>query len=294
MADLALLVLTLFWGTTFLLVNRVLGVASPGVFLAARFGLAALALAPVALWRRDRVGPGFLRHGILLGLFMLGGFALQTHGLAYTTPSRSGFITGLSVVIVPFVARFFLKKRVRPAYWVGAALAVVGLAVLTRLYSDGISSAVRLGDLLTLGCALVFTLQIVFVSEWAPLHPLAPLVLVQVLVTFAGALAMLPFEQARLDPAGMGTFLPTVAFTGLAMTAAAFFVMNWAQRRTTAVRAALIYSLEPVAAALFSHLVGGETLGVADWTGGGLIVLGVLVGELGGAWEDRAALTGSP
>ena len=66
------------------------------------------------------------------------------------------------------------------------------------------------------------------------------------------------------------------------MTALAFFVMAWAQRHTTAVRTALIFALEPVSAALFSHLVGGEPLGPLDWAGGALIVVGVLVGEVGG------------
>jgi drug/metabolite transporter (DMT)-like permease len=79
-----------------------------------------------------------------------------------------------------------------------------------------------------------------------------------------------------------------VAFTGLVMTAAAFFVMNWAQRHTTAVRAALIYALEPASAAFFSWLVIGEQLGPVGWAGGALIVLGVVAGELGGAWQGHA------
>ena len=79
-----------------------------------------------------------------------------------------------------------------------------------------------------------------------------------------------------------------VAFTGLAMTAGAFFVMNWGQRHTTAVRAALIFSLEPAAAAVFSWLYYGEPLGPLDWAGGGLMVLGVIAGEVGGALEARA------
>ncbi len=289
MADLALLVLTLFWGTTFTLVKGVLAVASTGVFLAARFGVAAAVLGAAWLVRRDRVTPGVLRDGAILGAFVFGGFVLQTLGLASTTPSRSGFITGLSTLVVPFVARFLLRRRVRAAYWVGAALAVAGLAWLTRPFSDGIAAAVRWGDLLTLGCALAFAFQITFTSEWSPRHPLLPFVTVQIATTLAGALLFIPLEGGpRLTPHGAAEFAGVVAFTGVAMTAIAFFVMNWAQRRTTAVRAALIFALEPVAAALFSHAWGGEPLGPADWLGGGLIVLGVVVGEVGGALEDRA------
>jgi drug/metabolite transporter (DMT)-like permease len=287
MADLALLVLTLAWGTTFLFVNRVLDIASPGVFLAARFGTAALVLGAVALVRRDRVGPGFVRHGGLLGLFMLGGFVLQTVGLRYTTPARSGFLTGLAVLIVPFLARFLLGRKVRVASWVGVALAVAGLVVLTRPVGEALADGVRLGDALSAGCAVAFALQIVFTSEWAPRHPLVPLTLAQVFVTFCGALLMLPVEGSYFVRAGAPVFLGTVLFTGVLMTAVAFFVQNWGQRHTTAVRAALIFSLEPVAAALFSHLYGGEPLGPADWLGGGLIALGVVAGEVGGALEAR-------
>lgn len=289
MADLALLLLTLFWGTTFTLVKDVLEVASPAVFLTARFGLATAVLAAIAFVRRDRFTRALLRDGALLGLTMYAGFTLQTLGLHYTTPARSGFITGLSVLIVPFIARFALARPVKSASWVGVALAVFGLAVLTRPLGDGIAAEVRLGDALTFGCALAFALQVVFTSEWSHRHALAPFVAVQVAVAFGGVLLSLPFETARLDPAGWPKFAGTVAFTGIAMTALAFFLMNWAQRHTTAIRAALIFSLEPVAAALFSHFYGGEPLGVAEWVGGGLIVLGVVAGEIGSALERGTA-----
>jgi drug/metabolite transporter (DMT)-like permease len=284
-ADLALTLLTLCWGTTFLLVKRVLEGTSPGVFLALRFALASLALFAVALLRRERPRPELLGHGLLLGLFMYGGFALQTWGLRFTTPARSGFLTGLAVLIVPFLARFLQRRRVLWASWAGVALAVSGLLLLTRPFGAGVSAGVRLGDLLTAGCALSYAFQIVYTTEWSPRHPLVPLTLVQVAVVLVGSLLMLPFEEIRLRPDA--PLLGTVAFTGLAMTAGAFFVMNWAQRHTTAVRAALIYSLEPLAAALFSAAYGGERLGPLDWAGGGLIVLAVVAGEVGGALEGR-------
>jgi drug/metabolite transporter (DMT)-like permease len=287
MADLALLALTLLWGTTFTFVKGVLEVVSPGAFLAARFGVAAIVLGAVWAARRDPPTPGLWRHGFLLGLTMLGGFALQTVGLRYTTPARSGFITGLSVLIVPFIARFLMRRRLKAATWLGVALAVAGLALLS--FAEGVEAEVRFGDLLTLGCAIAFALQIVFTSEWAPRHPLVPFVWVQVAVTVAGALLALPLEGAALAAGGWPRFAGTVAFTGVVMTAGAFFVMNWGQRHTTAVRAALIFSLEPVAAALFSHWWGGEPLGPSIWTGGALIVLGVVLGEVGGALERRRA-----
>jgi drug/metabolite transporter (DMT)-like permease len=288
-ADLALLVLTLFWGTTFTLVKGALAIGSTGLFLACRFAVAALVLGAVALWRRDPLGPRFWRHGILLGLAMLAGFVLQTTGLALTTPARSGFLTGLAVLVVPFIARFTLGRPVRLSAWVGVALAVVGLALLTRPFDAGaVSAAVRFGDLLTVGAAAAFALQITYMSEWSRHHPLVPFTLIQVALGLLGALLMLPFEGVRLDAARWREFAAVVAFTGVVMTAVAFFVMNWAQRHTSAVRAALIYALEPVTAALFSWQVTGEVLGLGGWAGGGLIVLGVVAGELGGMLQARA------
>lgn len=282
MADLALLLLTAAWGTTFLLVKNALESTSTAIFLLLRFGVAAAAVLAVCLWRRDRPTPGLMRHGVLLGLAMWGGFSFQTLGLRHTTPSRSAFITGLAVLLVPFLARFLYRRRVAASSWVGVALAVAGL---TALYRDAISPAVRLGDLLTLGCTLAYGLQIVWTSEFSPRHPLSLLTLVQVLVTFAGAALLLPLEPVRLS--GSPGLWSTVAFTGLFMTAGAFFVMNWAQRHTTAVRAGLIYSLEPVTASLFSWWAGGEVLGRAHLVGGTLIVAGVLVGEVGSAIAAR-------
>ncbi len=292
MADLALLLLTLAWGSTFTLVKRVLEGTSPGVFLALRFAVATGAVGAVWLWRRDRPGRDLWRHAALLGLATFGGFAFQTLGLRHTTPARSGFITGMAVLIVPFLSRFLMGRRVTWAAWTGVGLAVTGLLLLTRPLGGDLPASVRLGDALTAACAVSYAFQILWTSEWSARHPLALLALGQVGVVLAGALLMLPFE-ARAVGAGAGLW-GTVLFTGVAMTAVAFFVMNWAQRHTTAVRAALIFSLEPPAAALFSHWVGGEPLGVLDLAGGGLIVLGVVAGEVGGALEARRRHAAAP
>ncbi len=286
MADATLLALALLWATTFTLVKEVLAYASPGVFLSARFGVAAVALLVVWAARRDPLGPGFWRHAGLLGLAMLVGYGLQTVGLRYTTPARSGFITGLSVLVVPLAARGLLGRRIRAATWAGVALALLGLFVLTRPLGPG-AAGPRLGDLLTLGSAISFGLFVTFTSEWAPRHPLTPLVAVEVLVTLAGVLLLTPLEGARLDPGRLGHFAAVVAFTGLLLTAGAFFLMSWGQRHTTAVRAALIFSLEPPATALFAWARYGEPLGALDWLGGALMVLGVLAGEVGGLLEVR-------
>lgn len=287
MAELSLVLLSLLWGTTFTFVKQALQGTSPAVFLSLRFALAGLCVAAFWAVRRDRAGAGLLRDGGLLGLAMFGGYALQTFGLRLTTASRSGFLTGLAVLFVPFLARFLFRRAVSATAWGGVALALAGLLVMTRPFGGDISEAVRLGDALSVGCALCFAFQVVLTAEWSARHALLPFTLIQIVVTGLGSASLIAVEPATVafGPA----LLAVVLFTGMVMTAAAFSLQNWAQRHTTAVRAALIFALEPVAAALFAWLWAGDVLLPEDWIGGGMIVGAVVLAEVGGAYRSRAA-----
>jgi drug/metabolite transporter (DMT)-like permease len=274
-ADLSLLSLTLLWGTTFLVVNRVLATTSPGVFLTLRFILATCVVGAIWLGRRDRPTPGLARDGALLGAAMFAGFALQSEGLRLTTPARSAFLTGMTVLFVPVIERLGYRRPVKPAAWVGVALAVAGLALMSRA---DVEAGVRLGDLFALASAVPFALQIIWTAERSARHPLAALTTVQLAVCVAGAVALLALEPARVAPTP--AFALALVYMGVVMTTGAFLVQNWAQRHTTPTRAALIFALEPVFAALVSSGLGGERLGGELVAGGALIVAGVVVSEL--------------
>lgn len=292
-ADGALLLMAAFWGTTFVVVKGALGHGDPYTFLALRFTLGALALSAVA--GRRLLVPETLRRGAVLGVFLFLGFVLQTVGLVSTTPSRSAFITGLYVVFVPVLGLLLFRRSPRLASWVGVALAAVGLRYLTGAelaagqgLSSGLSSGLSWGDWLTLGCAVAYAVHILFTERYAPKTSVVPLVAVQLWVVAGLSALCLPFTGAHVTwtPA----FLGAVAFCGLCASALALCVQTWAQARTTAVRVALICSMEPVFTAVYSVGLGYETLGVREWVGGGLIVLGVLVAELGGLlWERLRA-----
>jgi drug/metabolite transporter (DMT)-like permease len=285
-AELALLLLTIFWGSTFLVTKRLLETTSPGIFLSLRFALAALTLA--IIWRvsRPKLTAGIFRDGIRLGSALAAGFLLQTIGLRYTSPTRSGFLTGLTVLFVPLVARFGLGKPVARAVWVGATLAIVGLAVMTRPWSyaagGAAGAALLVGDGLTVGCAIAFAAHITWTSEWALRHPIAPFLFVQVALVTVVSLVLTvvwsAFEAPRVGPPA--TLAAVVAYTGALMTAGAIFLQMWAQRHTTAVRAALIFACERVFAALFAAWLGGDRIALAEWVGGGIILAGVVYGEL--------------
>ena len=286
LADGVLVVVTAIWGASFVVVQDALRLADPFTFLVLRFTLAA-GLLTVLDWRGlfDRQ---ILVVGAALGALLFVGFITQTAGLQFTTPSRSGFLTGLSVLLVPFVGLLLFRKWPSPPVLLGVALAVAGLWLLTGGMSGSAGTTAK-GDLLTIGCAVAFAFYIVLLEPAARVHPSTPLVAAQLWMVALLALAALPFVPRYLNPTP--AFWWAVLYTGVLSTAVCMLGQTWAQARTSAVRAALIFALEPVFAAVFSVAVGRERLGIRELTGGTLIVLGIVAAELGGAlWARRRAV----
>jgi drug/metabolite transporter (DMT)-like permease len=289
-ADGALLGITAVWALMFLVVKDALAGADPLTFLALRFGVGAAALTLVA--RRPGLSHGpSVRRGLLLAPFLFLGFALQTAGLALTTPSRAAFITGLFVVLVPFVSLALFRRPPRGASLLGVVLATGGLWVMTLGGGapEGAAGAAggdtRLGDGLTLGCAVAFAVHTSLTERYAPGARPTVMVAVQLWVVAALAALCLPFVEVRLTPSA--PVVLGVLASGVLASALAISVQTWAQARTSAVRAALIFSLEPVLTTLASVALGREVLGEREWLGGGLVVLAILVSEVGNAAVDR-------
>jgi len=286
LADGVLVVVTAIWGASFVVVQDAVRLADPFTFLVLRFILGGAVLT-VRDWRglRDRK---LLRAGVGLGVLLFVGFVTQTMGLQFTTPSRSGFLTGLSVLLVPFVGLLLFRRWPSPPVLLGVALAVAGLWFLT----GGLSSAggqTAKGDLLTIACAIAFAFYIVLLEPAARVHRSTPLVAVQLWVVALLSALALPFVPRHLE--ATPAFWWAVLYTGVMSTAVCLLAQAWAQARTTAVRAALIFALEPVFAALWSVLVGRERLGSRELAGGTLIVLGIVAAELGAVlWARRRAV----
>lgn len=275
-ADLALGIIALIWGSTFVLVKSALDTVGPLTFVGFRFALAAAFLALLFRGRARRLSRADLLAGGLMGLWLALGYIFQTIGLQTTTSAKAGFITGLSVVFVPALATILLRRP--PGRWAvaGIAAATAGLALLT-LNAD---LSVQRGDLWVLACAVAFALHIVTVARYSPQHDAVRLALVQ--IALVGALAIgaaLAFETPRLDlPAGTWA---AMAFTGLIATALVFSAQVYVQRFTTPTHTALLFSLEPVFAALFGWWWAQERLGAQEFAGCGLILLGMIIAELG-------------
>ena len=286
-ADAALLMVTVVWGATFVMVKDAVTAFPVFSFMALRFGLAALALAPLVAWqaRRNRalatgMAPaprGAWRRlafsSLLVGVALFAGYAFQTAGLKLTTPAKAGFITGLSVVFVPIGAALVLRQPPSRNAWFGVLLATIGLALISL--NDGF--AVEVGDLLVLCCAVAYAAHILLLGHFAPRQNAMQLALGQIAaVAVFSATAAMAFD----DPAPLtGQVLFAAAFTGVLATAAAFFIQTVSQRFTTSTHTALIFAAEPVFAGLFSFLLVGETLGPRQLLGCGLILVGMLVAE---------------
>ena len=276
-AELLLVVIAAIWGTTFVVVKGALADASPLAFIAIRFCLSALLLVVVLGGGFRGLGRDVLAAGLLQGVFLFGGYALQTWGLIFTTPTKSAFITGFSVVLVPLI----LAAGGAPLRGSSLAAGLAGLAGLYVLLAPSAADGINPGDLLTLGGAISFAFQIVLVGRYADRLPLRAVVPVQIAAVGLLATLSLPLSgHIRLawTPSLVGAFAVTSVFA----TAFAFTGQNWAQQYTPASHTALIFSLEPVFAAITSRLVVGERMG-ARFLGGCLLILGgMVISELWG------------
>ncbi|HET7871440.1 MAG TPA: DMT family transporter [Terriglobales bacterium] len=281
-AHLLLVLMTLIWGSTFVLIKAALRDSSPLVLNAVRMSLAAVLL---ALWyRRQLAGMtrGSLFMGLAVGLFLYLGYAFQTSGLRLTTPSKSAFLTGISTVIVPVIMLTIWRTRVHTWRVVGIALALAGLFLMTvPAGGEGLASfrEVNFGDVLSFFCAIAFAFHIVFIGRATQRHPFEQIAVLQVSVAAVLMVFSAPFlESPQFHPSP--TVLACVLITGILGTALAFTVQAWAQQFTPATHAALIFTLEPAFAWLTSFIYMKERLGLRAGSGALLILAGVLVSEL--------------
>jgi drug/metabolite transporter (DMT)-like permease len=282
---LGLLTVSLLWGTTFVAVKSGLSDSSPLLFVGVRFLVASLAALPLLRGRAALVDS--LRAGIPLGVVLACGYATQTIGLTTTTPARSAFVTAMNVVFVPILAIPVLRRRARGLSIAGLALTLPGVWLLT---SPG-GGRWNAGDAWTLACALFFALHVVLVNRWGRRHDESGLLVSQLLVTAAICLVAAPLvEPVRLVPTGRLAIALLV--TAVFATTGVTWLQLRFQPRVDPTRAALVYATEPVFATFFSWLFTGEVLPAVGWLGGGLILAGMVLSEVGSGGEADPA--GSP
>ena len=283
-ADLALLLICAVWGTTFALLHKALRVLTPAELVAYRFTLAAIFLIAVNVPRLRSLRRDWVRDGIWIGVWLAVGYLTQVMGLRTISPSRSAFITSMSIAIVPFVA--FLALRTRPVLGesLGVLLAVAGLV----LFSADAGFSLRSGEIWTLACAAAFAVQIVVTHVMGQRSPAVPLSVFQTLVGAAAGWALVaagggPSTPAREIPWAILLYLSIVA------TAGVILLQTWALARTSSVKAGVLYATEPIFAAIFAVSFFGDRMTPRELVGAGLILTGVVVSELWRPWAQSRA-----
>lgn len=271
--DLGLLYAALIWGSTFFVVKGVLDDVDPIALVGYRFLLSALFLLPWTL-RRPRPS-ALLKEGIVLGALLMVLYVSQTSGLQHTTASNSGFITGLFVFFVPLFLLIFLRKPPDPGQWAAVALAVAGLWLLT-----GGPGGFNQGDALTLLAAMTYAGHLLATDRFVA-GDADPVLLAFHQFWFCGAASViLAWAAGASFRVGSASAAWTILFLTLFPNLSAFFIQIVAQKHTAPLKVSLIFSLEPVFAAAFAWTLGEEPFSAAKAAGGGLILAGMVLGEV--------------
>ena len=275
-AQIGLIIVTIIWGITFILVKEALNDAQPFSFAALRFALATIFSLIVINRNILQVNQEEMIGGLICGLLLFFGYAFQNFGLIYTTASKSAFITSISILIVPILLVMFRIQQVKVRMWLSFLIATFGLYLLI-LPGGGLN----LGDILTSGCALSFAIHIIVQDIYIKKKVrLLPFFCVQ-----SGIVTIISFVNAQIfEPKAIiwsYQLVNAIIITGVLATFVAFLIMIWAQKILNPSETAIIFSIEPLAAALFATAYGGEVLGLLGWIGGVLICLAVAFGESG-------------
>jgi len=286
-ADAVLVAVTAVWGSSFVVVKNVLEVSPPFGFLFWRFLLATVLTGLLVFGRR--AGAGLLRDGLTTGLILAAGMSLQVLGQTETTASKAAFLTGLSVVLTPFAAYARTRRLPSLENGIGIALASAGFFLLTFPRTG---EPFERGDLLMTGCGVVFAFYIVELAERSPRHDPVVFTAVQLATVALVALGLmlalrLPlaagFHAAAVEArpvAWGGTFIRSVLYLGSIGAVGTFLGQTWAQRQMSATHAAIIFTLEPVFAALLAAWLLSERLGARGFAGGALVLAGIVVSEM--------------
>ncbi|NKQ40160.1 MAG: DMT family transporter [Sulfurovum sp.] len=275
-ADGILLLVAISWGVTFALVQDALESVSVYTFLFWRFLFAFILMALIAWKHWHNLTKPVLYASMVLGLLNFSAFAFQTYGLTLTLSSTVAFITGLNVIFIPFLALVIFKRSVSIYAMIGAAIAIIGLWLLTGQRGLGLG----LGETYTLVCAVLFSLHILFTDRFARKYTVILLVTIQFGVIALASLMVGIAQDGSVVPDSYDyAFLLAMVATVLFATIFAFWAQTSMQRFTTPAKTALIFTMEPLSAAIFGYFYAGEMLGTMQIFGGILIVAAVIFAE---------------
>ena len=276
-ADLLLLTVAIAWGVTFLMVQDAISTTPVYAFLFFRFALASILMFIISYRFLNELNKKTILYGVILGIFLFSAFATQTFGLMYTKSSIVAFITGLNVICVPFLTYLFFKDKIKLNVLIASFIAVIGLYLLTM---SG-TLVFEKGEFLTLICAILFALQIIFTGKFSNQVNVFLLVLFQLItVSILALIFSLSLDSVTFNIPYNYAFFKAVIITAIFATVYAFLIQTYMQQFTTASKTAIIFAMEPVSAAIFAYFMISETLTSIQLSGAVLIVLATIIAEV--------------
>ncbi len=275
-ANALLIVVTMIWGSSFLIVQHTLTLVGPFTFLAMRFGFAVLVLAFLFRKRLIHITYTEILTGSIIGLFLFASYAFQTVSLQYTTSSQAGFISGMYVPLVAILAIPLLKQKPTLGGIMGIVLSMSGLVLLS--IKNGFQITIGPGEILALACAFASALHVICISKFAPKADAINLTIVQIALTTLLSLIAMPIAK---EPFSFPPFpvWGSALFIGVVATAFCLAVMNWVQQFVSSTEAAMFYALELVWVSVLGHFAG-DNLSLLGWIGCGCMLSSMVVGEM--------------
>lgn len=282
-AEVALFATTFIWGSTFVVVKAGADNISPSLFIVCRFGIGAVILALMLFRQLSSIARETLKKGIILGIMLGIGIVIQNYGIYATTASKSAFITGLMVIFTPIAQLIIERRPPKLGNVLGIIVVTIGLYLLTS--PEG--SSINTGDILVLISAAIFGVYIVYVDIFTKGENVLHLSLVQVSVTALSAVIVLPFENVMLTMNSQ--LLLSLLYMGTFATILTTYMQTRFQKDTTPTRAVIIFTLEPVIAAVLAYYALNEILGNTGVLGAALIITGIFISEFSDSWFTKIA-----
>lgn len=288
--EIALLIITVIWGATFPIIKESLNDSTPFIFVAVRFSIASILILPFFLPKVKLLNKETLKAGLVLGVLMFGGFVTQTIGLNHTTATKSGFITGSVVVMIPFLQFYMEKKIPTKGAIFGTILVFIGLLFLSSGGNDLISfitdlgGSFNFGDFMTLVCAIIFAHYVVYIDIYTNKYEFIFLFSLQIFTT--AILGILSASFIGISDFGEIRFVLTeslifgLLYTGILATVVNIGIQTKFQKLITPTKAGIIYSFEPIFAAVFAFFLLNEKISNFGFIGMGLIFFGLISSEI--------------
>lgn len=277
-ADSSLLIISLIWGSTFIVIKKTVELFEPITFVGVRFMIAFIIMLIFCYPRRKNFSFAMLRDGLLIGLTLFIVFTFQTLALKYAKATEVGFLTGIYVLFVPILSAVFLHKHPHLFSWIGVIFSACGMMLITMTGSMTLST----GQLFAIINAFFIAVQIIMTDSYSRKHDTVLLTAVEIGVV--GVLSLLYaflFEHPDFSGLAQPFVMKSLIFNSLIATVFCFFIQMHMQQHTTPTKAAIMFTMEPISSAFFSFFIGHEILTFKQYSGAFMIVMAIVLAETG-------------